>query len=336
LLPQSKPIVSRVILFADENPGGARSRALNRVIGAYPSVRVFERSHSAFRLTSGMLDDTEILLVDLPLRGASFYPEVGFLGHVLQEASLRRIPVVVLDRPHPINGNIVEGPAGDPQIYGQIRSFFPDLLVMGLSSGELARFYNIEFGLNLNLEVVGMLHWSRADAMRPLWDSWDRLGIDPQAGGLDEFPLYFPRHPRGGQWQLIADMLPSGRATVDRNADQSSLLLDPAPLSAEDFVSRANQFGQLEATLAAEESGQVRVSAGSLINEPVFLSVILAAVYGAADPSLLPEEGSPANYGSVTVAEMLRQGRNPREIRRSWLANPQVTELTNRRSRILR
>ena len=65
------------------------------------------------RPTPAMLDGLEALVVDLQDIGARFYTYTTTMAYVLEEAAKRRLPVIVLDRPNPINGFQIEGPALD-------------------------------------------------------------------------------------------------------------------------------------------------------------------------------------------------------------------------------
>ena len=70
------------------------------------------------------------------------------------------MPVIVCDRPNPIGGVDVEGAAlvpGFESFVGQ----FPIPMRHGMTIGELARFFNEEFGLGAALDVVPMDGWRR-------------------------------------------------------------------------------------------------------------------------------------------------------------------------------
>lgn len=336
LLPTEKPIVSRVIIFGDELPYPTRSRAITRIVGSYPAVRVFERNHRAFRLTSAMLDDAELVLIDLPIRPATSYPEVGFFAQVLEQASLRGLPVLVLDRPNPMGGVITEGPPGSDDLYGGISSHFPDLLVHGMSTGELARFYDQQFGLNLDLEVLELLHWRRTAGCAQLIETHERLGIDPTQA-LPDWAIYCPPDMRTSQLQLIADLLPEGRATVESEGlELPRLLVDTSPQEPEAFVEALARFQIAEFQPEATGGGEVALTARNLLQEPIFASVALWSVLASGDASLLPEQGDPGKYGTGVVMEGLRAGRDPREIRRLWNNDPAMNDLEVRRARLLR
>src|SRR5262249_8898469 len=68
------------------------------------------------RPTPEMLQGINLLVFDIQDVGARYYTYLATLLYVLEEASRRNIPVVVLDRPNPITGRVVEGPVMDPDL----------------------------------------------------------------------------------------------------------------------------------------------------------------------------------------------------------------------------
>jgi CubicO group peptidase (beta-lactamase class C family) len=106
------------------------------------------------------LEGVDTLVVDLPAGGSVLAGSTAALVRALTEAARRRIAVVVLDRPNPIDGFQIEGPAADGPI--QVRH--------GLTIGELARALNAESRIGAELTVVPMKDWRR-----DLW--FDETGL---------------------------------------------------------------------------------------------------------------------------------------------------------------
>ena len=84
------------------------------------------------------------------------------MGLAMQAAAEQKIRFVVLDRPNPMGGQEVEGPmldAGRESFVG-----FHALPVRhGMTVGELARMFNDELHLDLDLQIVPVEGWRRAD-----------------------------------------------------------------------------------------------------------------------------------------------------------------------------
>ena len=70
------------------------------------------------RPTAAMLDGLDAIVIDLQDIGARFYTYMTTMAYVMEEAAKRKMPVVVLDRPNPINGLQIEGPALDKDASG--------------------------------------------------------------------------------------------------------------------------------------------------------------------------------------------------------------------------
>jgi uncharacterized protein YbbC (DUF1343 family) len=121
--------------------------------------------------TAEMLRGLDALVVDLQDIGARIYTYIYTMANCLRAAARHGVPVIVCDRPNPINGVDVEGAAlvpGFESFVGQ----FPIPMRHGMTIGELARLFNAHFRLGAQLEVVEMEGWRRemfADETRLPW-----------------------------------------------------------------------------------------------------------------------------------------------------------------------
>ena len=64
--------------------------------------------------TPDMLTGIDILLYDVQDVGVRYYTFISTLFYALRACGRAGIPLIVLDRPNPINGLTVEGPCIDP------------------------------------------------------------------------------------------------------------------------------------------------------------------------------------------------------------------------------
>jgi uncharacterized protein YbbC (DUF1343 family)/CubicO group peptidase (beta-lactamase class C family) len=139
------------------------------------------------RPTAVMLEGVDTMVIDLQDIGARFYTYMATVAYVMEEAVKRKIAVVVLDRPNPVNGFDVEGPAQDEAAAG-FTAYFPMPVRHGMTLGELARLFNAENKIGAALTVVPMKNWSR--------DQWfDRTGVEwvnpsPNMRNMNEATLY--------------------------------------------------------------------------------------------------------------------------------------------------
>ncbi len=107
-----------------------------------------------------MFEDLDILLIDLQDVGTRVYTFIWTVVHCLQTAAETEKKVVILDRPNPVGGHMVEGNL----LKESCRSFvglYEIPMRHGLTMGELALLCNREMGIDADLEVVKMEGWQR-------------------------------------------------------------------------------------------------------------------------------------------------------------------------------
>jgi uncharacterized protein YbbC (DUF1343 family) len=110
--------------------------------------------------TDEMLQGLDALVVDLQDVGTRIYTYIYTMANCLRAAARHGLPIVVCDRPNPIDGVTVEGPMlerGFESFVGQ----FPIPMRHAMTIGELARLFNEAFGIGATLEVVAMSGWHR-------------------------------------------------------------------------------------------------------------------------------------------------------------------------------
>jgi uncharacterized protein YbbC (DUF1343 family) len=110
--------------------------------------------------TAEMLAGLDVLVIDLQDIGARIYTYIYTMANCLRACARHGIPVIVCDRPNPINGIDVEGAALRPG-YESFVGQFQIPMRHGMTIGELARLFNEEFELGATLEVVRMHGWLR-------------------------------------------------------------------------------------------------------------------------------------------------------------------------------
>ena len=117
------------------------------------------------------LDKIGALVIDLQDLGARPWTYVASMVYAVRAAGKHNLPVLVLDRPNPITGEIVEGPVLDssvayagsqsPERPAEPTALYPIPLRHGMTMGELARFYNEVLELHADLHVIPMQGWRR-------------------------------------------------------------------------------------------------------------------------------------------------------------------------------
>jgi uncharacterized protein YbbC (DUF1343 family) len=79
----------------------------------------------------------------------------------MRAAGENDVRFVVLDRPNPIRGDVVQGNVLDPRFATAV-GMFPTAMRHGMTPGELARLYVSEFGIDADLTVVPVDGWTRS------------------------------------------------------------------------------------------------------------------------------------------------------------------------------
>lgn len=112
------------------------------------------------RPTEEMLQGIDVLVYDIQDIGVRSYTYATTLFYVMEEAAKRKIEVIVLDRPNPINGLTIDG----GMLEEKWRSFIGYINVPychGMTIGELAQFFNEEYEIFCSLKVIPMKGWER-------------------------------------------------------------------------------------------------------------------------------------------------------------------------------
>jgi uncharacterized protein YbbC (DUF1343 family) len=131
---------------------GVDSATGTRIYSLYGAVRA---------PTAAMLADLDVLLIDLQDIGGRTYTFVSTALLAVEAATTAGVAVVVLDRPNPIGGTLVQGPVLDTALRSFI-GMLPVPLRHGMTIGELVRFGNAERSIGAALTVVPAAGWRRA------------------------------------------------------------------------------------------------------------------------------------------------------------------------------
>jgi uncharacterized protein YbbC (DUF1343 family)/CubicO group peptidase (beta-lactamase class C family) len=114
-----------------------------------------------YRPTPEQLAGIDTLVYDIQDIGARYYTYIATLGYCMEEAAKLGIKVVVLDRPNPIGGELVEGPLLQEDLSGVFTAYHTMPITHGMTVGELAQMFNTERKIGATLEVVKMKGWGR-------------------------------------------------------------------------------------------------------------------------------------------------------------------------------
>jgi len=118
-----------------------------------------------------MLAKLDALVFDLQDIGTRTWTYVGAMVYSMRAAARTGKPIIVLDRPNPITGYLIEGPLLDsalanpedptPSRAGQAYALWPMPLRHGMTMGEMARYFNDVLKIRADLHVVPAQGWRR-------------------------------------------------------------------------------------------------------------------------------------------------------------------------------
>ncbi len=272
------------------------------------------------RPTDAMLKGIDTLVIDLQDIGARFYTYMTTMAYVMEEAAKRKISVIVLDRPNPIGGFQIEGPALDETELG-FTGYFRSMPVRhGMTLGELATLFNTENGIQADLTVVRMTNWRR--------DEWfDETGVpwinpSPNMRNLLQAMLY------PGIGAIEGTNLSVGRGT-DSPFEQLGAPWIHGVQLAEALNGRRIpgvgfypvRFTPGSAKYAGEEcQGIFIVVTDRRALRPVRLGVEIAAMLHKLYGTRFDLEAARRLFGSQDGLARIRAGDDPEAIAASWAA----------------
>ncbi|MBP5270141.1 MAG: DUF1343 domain-containing protein [Clostridia bacterium] len=107
----------------------------------------------------GSLSDVDVMVFDMQDAGSRYFTYVSTMYCCMRACAEAGIPFCVLDRPNPLGGD-VEGNVLDPA-FSSFIGLTEVPIRHGMTTGELARFYNGKYKLGCELYVVPMSGWTR-------------------------------------------------------------------------------------------------------------------------------------------------------------------------------
>jgi uncharacterized protein YbbC (DUF1343 family) len=127
-----------------------------------PELRIplFSLYSETRKPTRAMFDPIDWLLIDIQDAGTRVYTFATTMVYCMQAARQYGKKVMVLDRPNPIGGHLIEGNCLEPEW----RSFvgpFEIPMRHGMTMAELALMFNQHFNIDCDLSVIPMQGWQR-------------------------------------------------------------------------------------------------------------------------------------------------------------------------------
>jgi uncharacterized protein YbbC (DUF1343 family)/CubicO group peptidase (beta-lactamase class C family) len=272
------------------------------------------------RPTAAMLAGLDAIVIDLQDIGTRFYTYMTTMAYVMEEAAKRSLPVFVLDRPNPVNGYQIEGPALDKAMIG-FTGYFPAMPVRhGMTLGELARLFNGENRIGAALTVIPMKNWDRSRWFDETGQPW--INPSPNMRNLLQATLY------PGIGAIEGTNLSVGRGTDTPFEQIGAPWIDGVQL-ADAMNARALpgirfypvRFTPASSKYAKEEcQGVFMVVTDRAALRPVRVGLELAAMLSKLYGAKYELESAERLLGSKESLTRIRNGEDPAAVAASWAA----------------
>jgi uncharacterized protein YbbC (DUF1343 family) len=166
---------------------------------------LYGKSEDDLKPRREVLRNLDALVVDLQDIGSRYYTFVYTMAICMREAAAVGVPVIILDRPNPIDGMHLEGNIREEK-YSSFVGMFPLPTRHGMTAGELARYFNSTFKLGCDLTVVPMRGWKR-------WMWWGDTGL-PWVIPSPNMPTVYTATVYPGMCLIEGTNLSEGRGTT--------------------------------------------------------------------------------------------------------------------------
>ncbi|MCL2326404.1 MAG: DUF1343 domain-containing protein [Proteobacteria bacterium] len=263
------------------------------------------------------LQDIDVLVFDIQDVGSRTYTYVTTLLKSLEAAASQGIEFVVLDRPNPAGGCLIEGPILEPKHQSFVGyADFP--VTHGMTFGEIARMFDAEKQLGAKLTVIPMQHWRR----HMLWEDTGLAWIptSPNIPHARHALLYVATG-------MVAGLMPD--VYEGANTPMPFEIIIGSQIDAEALALRLNADnlpGVSFRAYDARHKGKALRGVQLMLDDPhAFRPLqtaihILAAIRDVA-PHVFHFKGQAhfaRHWGNEQILKLLEQGAAPEDIMATW------------------
>lgn len=161
------PEIQVTALFGPEHGIRGKEDAgakIGTVLDPLSGIPIYSLYGKTLKPTKEMLQNVDILVFDIQDIGSRFYTYIWTMALAMEAAAENGLPIVVLDRPNPLNGIDVEGNILDSR-FSTFVGLYPIPVRHGMSVGELAQMFNgegwLKNGIKAELTVIPIKNWQR-------------------------------------------------------------------------------------------------------------------------------------------------------------------------------
>jgi uncharacterized protein YbbC (DUF1343 family) len=284
--------------------------------------------------TPEMLKGIDLLVFDMQDIGVRFYTYETTMAYCMEEAAKANIAFMILDRPNPITGTIVEGPLMDKENTSFTGYLAATPVRHGMTLAELAQMFNEEAQIGVQLEIVKMEDWQRDDWFESTNLMW--IHPSPNMRSLKAAILYpgicfveFPQNFSVGRgtdspFEQIATDFVNGRELAAYLNERRIPGIRVYP----------TYFTPTESRFKGQRIEGVRFE---LVNRDLLDATYLGLEVCAALQRLYPDKidwnnaGARRLTGSTDVVNRIKAGEDPRTIRDTFASGVREFEQKRRK-----
>ena len=154
-------------LFSPEhglNATGADGHLMLDTIDTLTGLPVISLYGDKLAPSADDLQDIEIVLFDIPDIGCRYYTYLWTLTHTLQACAKHNKPIILLDRPNPLSGDLAfaEGPMLDEAACSSFIGRWTMPIRHSCTLGELALYFNSTRNIGADLKIITCPNWQRS------------------------------------------------------------------------------------------------------------------------------------------------------------------------------
>ena len=269
-----------------------------------------------------MLAGLDTIVIDLQDVGVRFYTYTATMGYVMEEAAKRKIAVVVLDRPNPINGWQIEGPASDAA-HERVHLVLPgdagpardDARRAGAAFQRRAEDWrNADGGASGELAIA--TYWFDQTGLSwinpsPNMRNLNQATLYPGIGAIEYSNVSVGRGTDQPFEQIGAPWI-DGRALAAR-AQRARAARDP-------LLSRRVHADRRASTPRQSCQGVFMVITNRTALQPVRLGLEMAAALWKLHGDAIKMENTERLFGSRQALERVKAGEDPARVAAGWSA----------------
>jgi uncharacterized protein YbbC (DUF1343 family) len=136
-----------------------------------PIYSLYGDTYASLSPTRQMLEGLDVLVIDLQDIGTRYYTFVWTAVLCMRVAASVRLPVIVLDRPNPLGGDVLEG-GGVDKAFESFVGLYDVPVRHGMTVGEMCELVKAEERLDVPLEIVKTRGWKRERLTPDMQYAW--------------------------------------------------------------------------------------------------------------------------------------------------------------------